>query len=97
MTCYTVFSFFEKSFQKDIKRIYLRVSEKASSMPGTSACLKYNHSVNVWDLLHGLMLPSGNDAALCLAENIGSLMYLIQVKKDQEIARDDFVYNSDKF
>ena len=27
--------------------------------------------VSVWDLLHGLMLPSGNDAALCLAEGLG--------------------------
>jgi D-alanyl-D-alanine carboxypeptidase (penicillin-binding protein 5/6) len=27
--------------------------------------------VSIWDLLYGLMLPSGNDAAVCLAENIG--------------------------
>lgn len=26
------------------------------------------------DLLYGLMLPSGNDAALTLAENFGELM-----------------------
>lgn len=28
----------------------------------------------MWDLLFGLMLPSGNDAALCLAENVGRMM-----------------------
>lgn len=27
--------------------------------------------MSIWDLLYGLMLPSGNDAAVCLAENIG--------------------------
>lgn len=27
--------------------------------------------LTIWDLLYGLMLPSGNDAAVCLAENIG--------------------------
>lgn len=39
------------------------------------------------------MLPSGNDAAVCLAENIGSLMYLLFAKKDEEIRNDDLIYN----
>ena len=30
------------------------------------------------DLLYGLMLPSGNDAALTLAENFGQLMRTLQ-------------------
>jgi hypothetical protein len=32
----------------------------------------------VWDLLHGLMLPSGNDAAITLAEYFGGVL----LKKD---------------
>jgi D-alanyl-D-alanine carboxypeptidase (penicillin-binding protein 5/6) len=38
---------------------------------GTSAELVEGDSLSVWDLLHGLMLPSGNDAALALAEYFG--------------------------
>jgi hypothetical protein len=41
-------------------------------------------------MLHGLMLPSGNDAALCLAENFGEYLYEISlmrtVSKDGEKA-----------
>jgi D-alanyl-D-alanine carboxypeptidase len=31
--------------------------------------------MNVEDLLYGMMLPSGNDAALTLAENLGAVLY----------------------
>jgi len=44
------------------------ISEKASKMPGTSGELKYSDIISVYDLLHALMLPSGNDAAVALAE-----------------------------
>ncbi len=37
-------------------------------MKGTSANLQYSDFVSVENLLYGLMLPSGNDAALALAE-----------------------------
>ncbi len=40
-------------------------------MRGTSANLIENEYVTIYDLLHGLMLPSGNDAAYSLAENFG--------------------------
>lgn len=33
--------------------------------------------MNVYDLLNGLMLPSGNDAAYALAESVGGLLYYI--------------------
>ena len=35
-------------------------------MQGTSARLFYSDVCTVYDLLHGLMLPSGNDAAIAL-------------------------------
>lgn len=31
--------------------------------------------MSIEDLLYGLMLPSGNDAAMVLAENIGAVIY----------------------
>lgn len=31
--------------------------------------------MSVQDLLYGMMLPSGNDAATVLAENLGAVIY----------------------
>lgn len=50
---------------------YLTVSRNAAAMAGTRADLEEGDVLTIWDLLYGLMLPSGNDAAVCLAENIG--------------------------
>ena len=38
-------------------------------MIGTTANLLHGDQVSIYQLIHGLMLPSGNDAAMCLAEN----------------------------
>ncbi len=43
-------------------------------MKGTSANLKENQQYLIIDLLYGLMLPSGNDSAVCLAENFGYIL-----------------------
>ena len=53
------------------------MSKNAASIGGTSAKLKSGDVLSVYDLLHALMLPSGNDAATCLAEHFGQ--YLIEV------------------
>lgn len=37
-------------------------------MPGTSAKLNYSDTCTIYQLMHGLMLPSGNDAAISLGE-----------------------------
>lgn len=50
------------------------VSRRASQQVGTTAYLQEDHTFSIWDLLHGLMLPSGNDAAIALAEFFGSLL-----------------------
>jgi D-alanyl-D-alanine carboxypeptidase len=51
------------------------VSLKATQVDGTSAGLQYQDEISVKDLMYGMMLPSGNDAATCLAEAFGVLMY----------------------
>lgn len=53
----------------------VKVSKTAAQVIGTSADLEEGDEVTVWDLLHGLMLPSGNDAAYCLAEFFGRLLH----------------------
>ena len=44
------------------------VSKKAAGTGGSRLGLKAGDKITVLDLLHGLMLCSGNDAAVCLAE-----------------------------
>jgi D-alanyl-D-alanine carboxypeptidase (penicillin-binding protein 5/6) len=43
-------------------------------MIGTTAHLKAGDSLTVKDLLHGLLLPSGNDAAMALAVHCSGLL-----------------------
>jgi len=50
-------------------------------MGGTTAKIWTGDELSVWDMLHGLMLPSGNDAAMCLAENFGEYLYEISLMK----------------
>ena len=50
------------------------VSELAARIGGTSARLRAGDTLTVEDLMYGMMLPSGNDAALVLAETIGDFL-----------------------
>ena len=53
----------------DIYKTYFKVSNRAASTIGTTANLISNQMVTIYDLLFGLMLPSGNDSGMALAEN----------------------------
>jgi len=48
------------------------VSAQADATRGSSAHVRVGDRLTVRDLLHGLLLPSGNDAALALSEHLGS-------------------------
>ena len=65
----------------------LTVSKNSATTGGTTARLKTGDKIPIWDLLHGLMIPSGNDAAVCLAEYFGQHFYSIspQYKKKKGI------------
>jgi D-alanyl-D-alanine carboxypeptidase len=65
MTCFVVILISE-TFNINLKKEKVIVNEKASKMLGTSAKLAYSDVCTIFDLLHGLMLPSGNDAAIAL-------------------------------
>lgn len=56
----------EKGNLKDV----VEVSKKAASVGGSRLGLKAGEKISVHDLLYGLMLVSGNDAAVALAEYI---------------------------
>ena len=38
---------------------------------GTTARLREGDNLTLWDLLHGMMLPSGNDAGFLIADFFG--------------------------
>lgn len=48
----------------------ISVDNRAVGVPGTSIYLKHNEKMTVRELLYGMMLPSGNDAATALALHI---------------------------
>lgn len=50
----------------------VHVSEEAASQPGSSMHLRPGDVFTLEDLLYGLMLVSGNDAAWAIAEHIGN-------------------------
>jgi len=48
------------------------ISTRAGTETGSTAQLRPGDRVTVADLLYGLLLPSGNDAAVALAEHVGA-------------------------
>lgn len=57
----------ENSNLKDI----VTVSQKAAGTGGSRLKIKANDKISMNDLLYGLMLVSGNDAAVAIAEHVG--------------------------
>ena len=53
----------------------MTVTEVAADIRGTNANLEAGDILSVEQLLYGLMLPSGNDAAFALAQYFGKLLF----------------------
>jgi D-alanyl-D-alanine carboxypeptidase len=60
-----------KFFNIDPQHEAVKVKKDAGTINGTRADLAEGDYILVEDLFYGLMLPSGNDAALCLADFFG--------------------------
>ena len=74
MTCYVVINLAQE-LKLDLHKTWFRVSRQAFHTGGTTANLVENMRLTIYDLLFGLMLPSGNDAAVTLAENFHNQIY----------------------
>lgn len=62
----------------------LPVSAQAASMPGPRMFLAPDMQVPVDDLIKGMLVQSGNDATLALAEGVGgSVAHFVQMMNDQ--------------
>lgn len=73
-----------KSMKIPPQKTYIKVSSMAASLTGTTANLSSGDYISIWDLLHGLMLPSGNDAAYCIAENFGTYLQTSRQLKNED-------------
>jgi D-alanyl-D-alanine carboxypeptidase (penicillin-binding protein 5/6) len=82
MTAYLVFqSLAQGSLQLDEQ---VRVSKKAWRTPGSRMFIEVNSQVSIQDLLRGLVVQSGNDAAVALAEHIaGDEASFVQMMNNQ--------------
>lgn len=68
------------------------ISAEAAQTPGSSAGIRAGEAYAVGELLYGLMLPSGNDAAVALAEHFGAkLLAAEQADGPQTSALERFV------
>jgi D-alanyl-D-alanine carboxypeptidase len=76
MTFYTTLKVFERLGIDDFDGVHFKVTRYATSMNGTSARLRSGTWITLKDLFYALMLPSGNDAAIVLAENVGTVLIL---------------------
>ncbi|UII54692.1 D-alanyl-D-alanine carboxypeptidase [Cytobacillus spongiae] len=65
----------------------VKVSEKAVRTEGSSVYLKPGEKIKLEDLVYGLMLRSGNDAAVAIAEHVGGsldgFVYLMNQKANE--------------
>jgi D-alanyl-D-alanine carboxypeptidase (penicillin-binding protein 5/6) len=70
MTAYVVFDALRQKHLTMTQRV--RVSEQARHAPGSRMFLEQDSEVSIEDLLKGLIVQSGNDAAITLAEAIAN-------------------------
>ena len=60
----------------------ISVSDKAIGIEGTSIYLKQGESLTMRELLYGLILASGNDCAVAIAEHLGGEEYFVSMMND---------------
>jgi D-alanyl-D-alanine carboxypeptidase len=73
MTAYVILDLIDRFGINDHKEL-IRILPHCASLNGTSANLIATDYLSVWELLHGMMLPSGNDAAQALAIHFGLIL-----------------------
>lgn len=69
MTAYLVTSLAEKD--PSVLDEIVKFTERADKTTGSTSDLKAGEKISVGELLYGLLLPSGNDASVAIAEHFG--------------------------
>lgn len=60
----------------------IKISDKAIGIEGTSIYLKSGEELSMRDLLYGLILASGNDCAVAIAESFGSEEIFVEMMNE---------------
>lgn len=81
MTAYVVLSLAEEN--PSVLEQTVTFSQRADRTPGSTAGVRAGEQLTVDELLYGLLLPSGNDAAVALAEHFGE--QLVRPVRDSSI------------
>lgn len=71
-------------YKLDLSEIPVSICNLAANIRGTSATLREGDVLTAEQLLYGLMLPSGNDAAFALAKHFGHFIF-----KKKRYAKDE--------
>lgn len=69
----------------------LTFSKRADDTVGSTAGVRAGESLTVGELMYGLMLPSGNDASVALAEHFGRKFEKSEAKLDDKQSFDRFI------
>ena len=93
MTAYTCICLCKK-WELNPTEIMVEVPKRCEKIIGTTASLKEGTTLSVWDLLHGVMLPSGNDAAFLLAMHFG---FEIQKRGEELDHTSQFIHPKSQF
>jgi serine-type D-Ala-D-Ala carboxypeptidase (penicillin-binding protein 5/6) len=83
MTIYTVLNLIDRTVGIDLNE-RVTVDPSVTEVIGTTANLLPGDSLSINELLYGLMLPSGNDAAHMLAMHFGAQLLMEQRCKGPE-------------
>ena len=73
MTFWVVIGLCEQ-YHINIEKTDIWILSPCANVGGTSACLLAGDKMSILELLYGMMLPSGNDAAQSLAVYFGNYM-----------------------
>ena len=74
MTAYTIIELC-KQYKLKLSAIRIEICSVAANIRGTSAKLRKGDCLSAEQLMYGMMLPSGNDAAFALAKYFGKLIF----------------------
>ena len=73
MTAYTILEIC-KQYRLKLNAIRIEICSVGSNIRGTSAKLRQGDCLSAEQLMYGMMLPSGNDAAVALGTHFGGII-----------------------
>jgi D-alanyl-D-alanine carboxypeptidase len=84
MTAYTALELI-KRYELDSSKTIVTISEKAAYTEGTTASLEEGDKLTLKDLFYAMLLPSGNDASIAIAQFLGKIIKSRMVEPQIEI------------